>query len=68
MNGENAGRSVTYTNVVRAIDKLGDWIGQTATFDMPGTARDGDGFIVLLQKGTPEQPGAIIGAAQTEGD
>jgi hypothetical protein len=55
------------SNVVRAIDKLGDWIGQTATFDLPGTARDGDGFIVLAQKGTPERPGAIIGAAKTEG-
>lgn len=50
LRGENAGRSVTYTNVVRAINKLGDWSGQTATFDMPGTARDGEGFIVLVQK------------------
>ena len=65
--GENAGRSVTYTNVVRAIDKLGDWIGQTATFDVPGVARDGEGFIVLVQKGTLERPGAILAAAKTEG-
>jgi hypothetical protein len=50
LRGENAGRSVTYTNVVRAINKLGDWIGQTATFDMPGPAGDGEGFIVLVQK------------------
>ena len=35
LRGENAGRSVTYTNVVRAVDKLGDWTGETATFDMP---------------------------------
>jgi hypothetical protein len=56
LRGENAGRSVTYTNVVRAINKLGDWIGQTATFDMPGAAGDGEG----LQKGTPERPGAIL--------
>jgi hypothetical protein len=65
--GENAGRVVTYTNVVRAIDKLGDWTGETATFDMPGAARDGEGFIVLMQKGTPERPGAILAAAKTEG-
>ncbi|MGH6801274.1 MAG: DUF1223 domain-containing protein [Methylocella sp.] len=67
LRGENAGRSVTYTNVVRAIDKLGDWTGQTATFGVPGVARDGEGFIVLVQKGTPERPGAILAAAKTEG-
>jgi hypothetical protein len=33
LRGENGGHSVTYTNVVRAIDKLGDWTGETATFD-----------------------------------
>ena len=67
LRGENAGRTVTYTNVVRAIDKLGDWSGETATFDMPGVARDGEGFVVLVQKGTPERPGAILAAAKTEG-
>jgi hypothetical protein len=65
--GENAGRVVTYTNVVRAIDKLGDWTGETATFDMPGGPADGEGFVVLVQKGTPERPGAILAAAKTEG-
>ncbi|HUI19745.1 MAG TPA: DUF1223 domain-containing protein [Methylocella sp.] len=65
--GENAGRVVTYTNVVRAIDKLGDWNGETATFDMPGRASEGEGFVVLVQKGTPERPGAILAAAKTEG-
>ncbi len=65
--GENAGRSVTYTNVVRAIDKLGDWTGRTVTFDMPGAAGDGEGFVVLMQKGTPGRPGAILAAAKTAG-
>ena len=63
--GENAGRVVTYTNVVRAIDKLGDWTGQTATFEMPGTAANGEGFVVLVRKGTLERPGAILAAAKT---
>jgi hypothetical protein len=67
LRGENAGRSVTYTNVVRAINKLGDWTGETATFEMPGVAHDGEGFVVLVQKGTPERPGAILAAAKTEG-
>lgn len=65
--GENAGRVVTYTNVVRAIDKVGDWNGRTVTFDMPLTAHDGDGLVVLVQKGSPERPGAILAAAKTEG-
>ncbi len=65
--GENAGRSVTYTNVVRAIDNLGDWTGETATFDMPGAAPYGEGFVVPVQKGTPERPGAILAAVKTEG-
>ena len=64
---ENAGRSVTYTNVVRAINKLGDWIGQTGTFDLPGTTGGDEGFIVLVQKGTLERPGAFLAAAKTEG-
>jgi hypothetical protein len=67
LRGENAGRSVTYTNVVRAIDKLGDWSGETATFDVPGATRDGEGFVVLVQKGTPDRPGAILAAAKTKG-
>jgi hypothetical protein len=67
MRGENAGRSVTYTNVVRAVDKLGDWTGETVTFELPGFARDGEGFVVLVQQGTPERPGAILAAAKTEG-
>ena len=65
--GENAGRTVTYTNVVRAIDKLGDWNGETATFDVPGSIRDGEGFVVFVQKGTLDRPGVILGAAKTEG-
>ncbi|MCI0600395.1 MAG: DUF1223 domain-containing protein [Beijerinckiaceae bacterium] len=67
LRGENAGKSVTYTNVVRAIEKLGDWTGGTATFDVPGVPQDGEGFVVLLQKGTPERPGTILAAAKSEG-
>ncbi len=65
--GENAGRSVTYINVVRAIDKIGDWTGETATFDMPEARGDDEGYVVLVQRGTLEQPGAILGAAKTAG-
>lgn len=65
--GENAGRVVTYTNVVRAIEKIGDWTGATATFTVPETHDDDEGYVVLLQKGTLEKPGPILGAAKTAG-
>lgn len=65
--GENAGRSVTYVNVVRAIDKLGDWTGETATFDVPEARGEDEGYVFLVQRGTLEQPGAILAAAKTAG-
>ncbi|WP_026607304.1 DUF1223 domain-containing protein [Methylocapsa acidiphila] len=65
--GENAGRNVTYVNVVRAIDKLGEWTGSNATFDMPDARSDDEGYVVLVQRGTLEQPGAILAAAKTAG-
>ena len=33
--GENNGRTLTYTNVVRRWVKLGDWNGNAATFSVP---------------------------------
>jgi hypothetical protein len=65
--GENAGRSVTYTNVVRAIDKLGDWTGDLATFELLESRGEDEGYVVLLQQGTLEKPGVILGAAKTAG-
>lgn len=67
LRGENAGRALTYTNVVRRIEKLGDWSGESATFALPGSPGLGEGFVVLVQKGTPERPGAILAAAKTDG-
>jgi hypothetical protein len=55
-----------YTNVARAVDKIGDWTGETATFDVPGEPKEAEGFFVL-QKGMPEQPGVILGATKTDG-
>jgi len=53
--------------VVRTLDKLGDWTGKSATFNLSGLPQDGEGFIVLVQKGTPERPGAILAAAKSDG-
>lgn len=65
--GENSGRSVTYTNVVRAMNKIGSWSGQPAHFDMLELKADGEGYVVLLQAGDPAKPAVILAAAKTAG-
>ena len=65
--GENAGTNVTYTNVVRAIVKLGDWQGTASSYDVPASqlrSGDSDGYVVVLQAGTAAKPGAILAAAK----
>jgi hypothetical protein len=64
--GENRGRVVTYTNVVRGWIRLGEWTGERAIFKL--TRRDlqesnADALAVLIQSGTPERPGPVLGAA-----
>lgn len=52
-SGENGGRKVTYTNVVRHERKLGDWNGGDATFALPAAdlKRAGaDRYALLLRK------------------
>lgn len=65
--GENSGIKITYTNIVRDIIPLGAWSGKPVTFkaQLPGDERY-DGAIVLVQQGTPAQPGAILGAEQIQ--
>jgi hypothetical protein len=65
--GENAGRAVTYVNVVSAIHQLGKWTGSRATYDVAAPRGHDEGFVVLLQRGTLERPGAILAAAKTAG-
>jgi hypothetical protein len=64
--GENRGRTVTYTNVVRGWIRLGEWSGAPASFKLAREeipAEDADTVAVLVQSGTPERPGAMVGAA-----
>jgi hypothetical protein len=64
--GENSGRTVTYHNVVRRWLKLGDWTGTAASWTVPTSeviADGADGAAVLVQEGTREKPGVILGAA-----
>ncbi len=64
--GENRGRTITYHNVVRRWLKLGDWTGKDATWNVPITEIKTDGIdaaAVLVQEGTRDKPGIILGAA-----
>ena len=63
--GENNGHTVTYHNVVRRWVKLGEWNGAARTFTVP--VKDvvdvgGDAVAVMVQSGTKEAPGAVLGA------
>jgi hypothetical protein len=61
--GENRGRTVTYTNVVRGWIKLGPWTGARVVFNLPRREINGaDAFAVLVQSGTADEPGPVIGA------
>jgi hypothetical protein len=68
--GENKGRTVTYTNVVRDLVGIGTWTGGESTYEVPSTLvsmRGGDSYVVLLQTGGPDRPGVILGAAKGPG-
>ncbi|MFI5015516.1 MAG: DUF1223 domain-containing protein [Hyphomicrobiales bacterium] len=64
--GENAGATVTYTNIARQLRKLGDWDGAACKFDV-STADirklGADGAAILLQANNGGLPGPILGAA-----
>jgi hypothetical protein len=64
--GENHGRTITYHNVVRNWIKLGDWNGTSASWNVPLSeieANEGDAAAVMVQEGTHDKPGIILGAA-----
>jgi hypothetical protein len=64
--GENHGRSLTYTNVVRRWVKLGTWTGKSETYTVPVDAIKAtgiDAIAVMLQSGSADKPGAMLGAS-----
>jgi hypothetical protein len=66
--GENHGRTITYHNVVRNWLKLGDWAGAPAAWMVPLSQLKGDGVdaaAVMVQEGTHDKPGFILGAGYT---
>jgi hypothetical protein len=65
--GENSGRTVTYSNVVRRWIKLGDWTGQAQAFDIALKDlqhADVDAVVVVVQSGIASAPKQMLGAAQ----
>ena len=67
--GENRGRTVIYHNVARRWLKLGDWPGKPASWNLPLSQISSAGVdeaVVLVQRGTAEGPGAMLGAAMVE--
>ena len=64
--GENSGHTITYHNVVRRWVKLGEWNGAARTFTVPVrdvTGVGGDAVAVVVQAGSKEAPGSMLGAA-----
>jgi hypothetical protein len=72
--GENRGRTLTYTNVVRRWVKLGEWHGKAETFTVPVAHLAAEGFslkdidqvAVLVQSGPADKPGVMLGAATAD--
>jgi hypothetical protein len=61
-NGENAGKTLTYTNIVRELTPIGIWKGQPLKVQLPRAAlmqADAQKIVVLMQEG---RSGPIIGA------
>ena len=58
--GENAGRTLTYHNVVRKLAPIGNWNGQ-GTFTASANVSGNEPVVVLVQAGTG---GPIMGAAR----
>ena len=67
--GENRGRTITYHNVVRSWLKLGTLSATQSSWNVPiGQIRaEGiDAVAVMVQEGSHERPGIILGAALTD--
>ncbi len=65
--GENSGRTITYTNVVRRWIKLGDWAGKAESYSVSlkdVQASGADSAVVLVQSGAASSPKVMLGAAK----
>lgn len=67
--GENSGRTVTYTHVVKEMQPIGMWKGQDMSIELPRVAlmrSKNCGYALLLQVDDNGRPGPILGAATVE--
>jgi hypothetical protein len=64
--GENAGHTVTYTNVVRRLIEAGEWHGASTSYSVPlgETPKDGEMIVVFLQT---DRLGPIVASARISG-
>lgn len=63
--GENRGRTITYHNVARRWLKLGEWSGKPESWTMPLSQIGAEGVnqaVVLVQRGSADNPGVMLGA------
>jgi hypothetical protein len=66
VRGENAGSTIEYYNVVRAMRPIGMWDGAAVKITLPEKELMVDGVdacAILVQEDLPKGPGQIIGAA-----
>lgn len=59
--GENGGKTLAHRDIVRSIDRLGDWTGARATFAIPAARDPAYRTAVLVQQGAG---GPIVAAAK----
>jgi hypothetical protein len=67
--GENHGRTVTYSNVVRSWRRVAEWAGSPIKSSVPLpelNAKDADAIVILVQPGSIENPGPVRGASMLE--
>lgn len=57
LGGENSGRTLTHTNIVRRLDAAGSWTGAEASWRVPAEA--GLGYALFVQ----DADGRVLGAA-----
>ncbi|WP_395540408.1 DUF1223 domain-containing protein [Neotabrizicola sp. sgz301269] len=60
--GENAGKTITYRNVVTSWEHVGDWSGQ-GEYELTASAPGDEPAVVILQN---EGPAAILAAARAD--
>jgi hypothetical protein len=66
--GENRGHTITYHNVVRKWLKLGNLSGEQSSWSVPLAQIKAEGIdaaAVMVQEGSRDKPGIILGAAHT---